>query len=112
MYTSTISDQTDCTRTLACYDDAGPLAGVLSHNDIVSEFDNRMTNILQQSLSGKRPIHFMLTAVSDEAEYINGVLTYILRFIGCLINRQKAVVNVMSIRPFFDVVVPEEEPLS
>ncbi|CAI2199253.1 371_t:CDS:1, partial [Funneliformis geosporum] len=46
----------------------------------------------------------MPTAVSDEAEYINGVSTYILRVSGCLINGQKAIVNVMGIKPFFDVV--------
>ena len=71
-----------------------------------------MTTILQQCLSNKQPVHFMPTAVSDEAEYINGVSTYILRVSGCLINGQKAVVNVMGIRPFFDVMVPEEVPLS
>ncbi|CAG8766468.1 14968_t:CDS:2, partial [Rhizophagus irregularis] len=62
---------------------------VLSRNDIVAEFDNGMTTILQQRLSDKQPIHFMPTAVSDEAEYINGVSTYIL-----------------------PVVVPEKTPLS
>ncbi|RIA82407.1 hypothetical protein C1645_743796 [Glomus cerebriforme] len=54
----------------------------------------------------------MPTAVSDEAEYINGVSTYILRITGCLINGQKAIMNVMGIKPFFDIVVPEEIPLS
>src|SRR5581483_6277873 len=83
-----------------------------SRNDIVSEFDNGMTAVLQQRLSDKQPIYFMPTAVSDEAEYINGVSTYILRITGTLINGQKAVVKVMGIKPFFDVVVPEEIPLS
>ncbi|POG72664.1 hypothetical protein GLOIN_2v1477576 [Rhizophagus irregularis DAOM 181602=DAOM 197198] len=61
MYTSTISDQTDRTGTLVCYDGAGLLAGIPSRNNIVAEFDNGITTIFQQSLSGKQPIHFMPT---------------------------------------------------
>jgi DNA polymerase elongation subunit (family B) len=114
MHTPTIFDQTDRSGTAPAlrYDGAGPLTSVPSRNDIVSEFDNGMTAVLQQRLSDKQPIHFMPTAVSDEAEYINGLFTYILRITGCLINGQKAIVNVMDIKPFFDVVVPEEIPLS
>ena len=66
-----------------------------------------MTAILQQSLSGKQPIHFMPTDVSDEAEYINGVSTYILRITSSLINEQKAVVKITGIRLFFDAEVLE-----
>jgi DNA polymerase elongation subunit (family B) len=78
----------------------------------VAEYDNGMTDILQQSLSGKQAIHFMPTDVSDVAEYINGVSTYILRISGTLINGQKAIVNVTGIRPFFDAEVPENYTLS
>ncbi|CAB5190929.1 unnamed protein product [Rhizophagus irregularis] len=85
MHTSTISDQT-VRGTLACYNGAGLLAGIPSHNDIVAEFDNGMTTILQQSLSGKQPIHFMPTEVSDDIE---GYSSYILRITGSLINGQK-----------------------
>ena len=70
-----------------------------------------MSDILQQCLSNKQPVYFIPTSVSDKAEYINGMFTYILRVSGCLINGQKAVVNIMGIRPFFDVIVPEEVPL-
>ena len=54
MLTSTIFDQTDRTGTgpLARYDGAGSLANIPLRNDIVAEFDNGMTAILQQSLSG------------------------------------------------------------
>src|SRR5438045_3583592 len=108
MHTSTISDQTDRTGTLARYDGAGPLTGIPSRNDIVAEFDNGMTAILQQSLSGKQSIHFMPTEVSDDtSEYVNGVFSYILRITGTLINGQKAVVKITGIRPFFDAEVPE-----
>src|SRR5215216_3340816 len=50
----------------------------------------------------------MPTAVSDEAEYINKESTYIMRVSSCLINRQKAIVNVMGIKPFFNVIVIHE----
>ncbi|CAB4407083.1 unnamed protein product [Rhizophagus irregularis] len=113
IHTLTISDQTDRTgtRTPVRYDSAGSLAGILSRNDIVTEYDNGVTAILQQFLSNKQTVHFMPTAISNEAEYINGVSTYILRVSGYLINRQKAIVNVMDIKSFFDVIVPEEIPL-
>ena len=75
----------------------------------MAEFDNGMTAIFQQSLSGKQPIHFMPTEVSDNIE---GYSSYILHIAGTLINRQKAVVNITGIKPFFDVVVPEEMSLS
>ncbi|RIA92509.1 hypothetical protein C1645_820651 [Glomus cerebriforme] len=99
MHTSTISDQTDCTGTTPAlrYDDVSPLAGVPSCNEIIAEYDNGMTAILQQSLSGKQPIHFMSTEVSDDTKYINGVSTYILCITGSLINGQKAVVNITAV---------------
>ncbi|CAB4388593.1 unnamed protein product [Rhizophagus irregularis] len=103
MHTSTISDQT-VQGTLARYNGTGLLAGIPSRNDIVAEFDNGMTTIFQQSLSGKQPIHFMPTEVSDDIE---GYSSYILRITGSLINGQKVVVNITGIRPFFDVEVPE-----
>src|SRR5262249_51755842 len=115
MHTPTNFDQTDRSGTAPAlrYDGAGPLTGIPSRNDIVAEFDNGMTAILQQSLSGKQPIHFMPTEVSDDtSEYVNGISSYILRITGTLINGQKAVVKITGIKPFFDVEVPEEMPLS
>ena len=60
MHTPTNFDQTDRTGTAPAlrYDSAGPLVGIPSRNDIVAEFDNEMTIILQQSLSGKQPHTF------------------------------------------------------
>ncbi|GBB95091.1 hypothetical protein RclHR1_24740002 [Rhizophagus clarus] len=114
MHTSTISDQTDCTGTspVLHYDGAGPIASIPSHNEIVAEYDNRMTAILQQSISGKQPIHFMPTEVSDDTKYVNGVSSYILRITSSLINGQKAIVNITGIKPFFDVEVPEKMSIS
>ena len=111
MHTPTIFDQTDRFKTTR-YDGASPLAGIPSRNDIVAEFDNGMTTILQQSLSGKQTIYFMPTEVSDDTKYVNGLSTYILRITSSLINGQKAVMNIAGIRPFFDIEVPEEMSLS
>ena len=71
MHTPTIFDQTDRTGTARAlrYDGAGPVAGVPSRNEIVAEYDNGMTAILQQSLSSKQTIHFMPTEVSDDTKY-------------------------------------------
>ncbi|CAG8658472.1 4301_t:CDS:1 [Paraglomus brasilianum] len=88
------------------------LAGIPTRNDIISECDNGLTAILQQNLSDKKPIHFMPNDVSDATEYINRVSTYILRIYGTLINGQKARVDITGIKPFFDVVVPDGEPLA
>src|SRR6266498_6009420 len=111
MYILTISDQTDC-RILTCYDDVGLLASIPSRNKIIAEHGNRMSDILQQYLSNKQLMHFIPTAVSNKTEYINKMSTYILHISGCLINGQKTVINIMSIRLFFDIIVLEEVPLS
>src|SRR2546430_16424031 len=109
MHTTSISDQTDRTGPLVRYNSTKFLASISSHNDIVAEFNNGITAILQQSLFSKQPIHFMPTEVSDDIEEYS---SYILRIASTLINRQKVVVNITGIKPFFDVVVPEEMPLS
>ncbi|CAG8450114.1 15833_t:CDS:2 [Cetraspora pellucida] len=54
----------------------------------------------------------MPTEVSDDTKYVNGISTYILHITGFLINRQKAVMNITDIKPFFDVKVPKEMLLS
>ncbi|PKC59830.1 DNA/RNA polymerase [Rhizophagus irregularis] len=61
MHTPTNFDQTVHSGPRAHYNNAGPLAGIPSRNDIMAEFDNGMTAILQQCLSNKQPIHFMPT---------------------------------------------------
>ncbi|GBB88035.1 hypothetical protein RclHR1_14570004 [Rhizophagus clarus] len=113
MHTPTTSNQKHRTGLLIYYNSTGLLTGIPSRNDIMAEFDNGMTVILQQSLSDKQPIHFMLTEVSDNtSEYVNGISSYILHITGTLINGQKAVIKITGIKLFFDVEVPEEMPLS
>ena len=99
MRTPTTSNQTDHTGTgpLVYYNNTNPLAGIPSRNDIVAEFDNGKTAILQQSLSDKQAIYFIPTEVSDDTKYVNGLSTYILCITGSLINGQKAVVNIIGI---------------
>ncbi|CAG8712884.1 10798_t:CDS:1, partial [Scutellospora calospora] len=41
------------------------LAGILSRSDIISECDNGLTAILQQSLYEKKPIYFMPNDVEN-----------------------------------------------
>ncbi|CAG8586616.1 7402_t:CDS:2 [Cetraspora pellucida] len=88
------------------------LARIPTRNDIISECDNGLTAILQQNLPNKQPIYFIPNDVSDATEYINKVSTYILRIYGTLINGQKARVDITGIKPFFDVAMPDNEPLS
>jgi DNA polymerase elongation subunit (family B) len=107
MHTPTTSNQSRGTGPRAHYNNTSFLASIPSRNDIVAEFDNGMTTILQQSLSGKQPIHFMPMEVSDDTKFENGFSTYILRITGSLINGQKAIVNITGIRPFFDAKVSE-----
>jgi len=96
MHTTTIFGQTN-RRTLAHYVSTEFLASIPSRNKIIAEYDNGMIAILQQSISGKQPIHFMSTEVSNNTKYINGISTYILRITSSLINGQKAVVNITGI---------------
>ena len=55
MHITFISDQTDLAgiSPALCYDSTGFLANILSHNEIMAEYDNGMTAILQQSLFSK-----------------------------------------------------------
>ena len=109
MYTPTNFDQTDHrTGPLTRYDSIGSVAGILSHNNIMAEYDNGMTAIFQQCLSNK---HFMPTEVSDDTKYVKGVSSYILHIASILINGQKAVINITGIKPFFNVIVSEEMTL-
>ncbi|RHZ87185.1 hypothetical protein Glove_40g158 [Diversispora epigaea] len=88
------------------------LFGIPTSNNFISECDKGLTAILQQSLSNKQPIHFMPIDVSDATEYVNGISSYILRIYGRLINGQKARVDIIGIKPFFDVTVPDGESLA
>ncbi|RHZ80864.1 hypothetical protein Glove_131g75 [Diversispora epigaea] len=85
---------------------------VPTHSDIISKCNNGLTAILQRNLSDKQPMRFMPNDVRDAIEYINGISTYILRIYDTLINGQKVRVDITSIKPFFDIVVPGRKQLT
>ncbi|CAB4480535.1 unnamed protein product [Rhizophagus irregularis] len=93
MHTPTSFDQTDRSGTTPAlrYDDTGPLAGVPSRNEIVAEYDNGMTAILQQSLSDKQPIHFMPTELFFDVEVPEemSLSTFKTRLVNILSNTLK-----------------------
>src|SRR5437763_16954136 len=91
------------------YDGGETLVGIPTRNDIISECDNGLTAILQRSLYDKQPIYFMPNDVSDATEYVKNVSTYILRIHGTLINVQKARVDIIGFKAFFDVLVPDNK---
>jgi len=68
-----------------------------------------MIAILQQSL---QLIYFIPIEVNNNIKYVNGVFIYILHITSSLINKQKAVINIIDIKSFFNVEIPEEMLLS
>ncbi|CAB4377740.1 unnamed protein product [Rhizophagus irregularis] len=85
------------------------LNGVPTRDDIVAENDEGLTAILEDALSKRQDIPFMAVDVEESTEFINGNACYILRLYGPLINGQKAVVSIMGIQVFFDILIPDEE---
>jgi hypothetical protein len=89
------------------------LSGILTRDDIVAENDDPegsgLTAILEDALSSCQEIPFMAIDNEGSSEKINGKYCYVLRLYGSLINGQKAVVTLLGIRVFFDVLVPDGE---
>jgi len=53
----------------------------------------------------------MAIDIEESTEFINSKARYILRLYGPLINGQKAVVSIMGIQVFFDILIPDEESI-
>jgi hypothetical protein len=89
------------------------LSGIPTRDDIVAENDDPegsgLTAILEDALSSYQEIPFMAIDNEGSSEKINGKYCYVLRLYGSLINGQKAVVTLLGIRVFFDVLVPDGE---
>jgi hypothetical protein len=66
-----------------------------------------LTAILADALSGCQEIPFMAIDNEGSSEKINGKYCYVLRLYGTLINSQKAVVTLLGIWVFFNVLVPD-----
>ncbi len=56
-------------------------------------------------------IPFMAIDIEESTEFINSKARYILRLYGPLINGQKAVVSIMGIQVFFDILIPDEKSI-
>ncbi len=82
-----------------------------SRDDIVAENDEGLTAILEDALSKQQDIPFMAIDIEESTEFINGKARYVLRLYGPLINGQKAVVSIMGIRVFFDILIPDKESI-
>src|SRR6266540_388414 len=53
----------------------------------------------------------MAIDIEKSTEFINGKARYVLRLYSSLINGQKAVVSIMGIRVFFDILILDEESI-
>ncbi|CAB4393907.1 unnamed protein product [Rhizophagus irregularis] len=85
------------------------LTGISTRDDIVAENDDPeslgLTAILVDALSSYQEIPFMAIDNEGSSEKINGKYCYVLRLYGSLINGQNAVVTLLGIQVFFDVLV-------
>ncbi|RGB29400.1 hypothetical protein C1646_766634, partial [Rhizophagus diaphanus] len=85
------------------------LSDIPTRNNIVAENDERLTAILEDALFNCQEIPFMATDNEGSSQKINGKYCYVLRLYGSLINGQKAIVTLLGIQVFFDVLVPDGE---
>ncbi|CAI2201956.1 18368_t:CDS:1, partial [Funneliformis geosporum] len=85
------------------------LSDIQTLNDIVAGNDEGLTPILENALSKRQDIPFMTIENEGSTERINGTYRYVLRLYGHLINGQKALVTLIDIQVFFDILVPDGE---
>ncbi|PKY59825.1 ribonuclease H-like protein [Rhizophagus irregularis] len=89
------------------------LTGIPTRDDIVAENDDPegsgLTAILDDARSSCQEIPFMAIDNEGSLKKINGKYCYVLRLYGSLINGQKAVVTLLGIQVFFDVLVSDGE---
>ncbi|RIB22902.1 hypothetical protein C2G38_2033212 [Gigaspora rosea] len=85
------------------------LMGIPTRDDLVTENNEGLMAILEDALSKHQDILFMAIDVEESTEFTNGQAWYVLRLYGPLINGQKAVVSIMGIQVFFDILIPEDE---
>src|SRR6266542_2004979 len=80
---------------------------ITSRDDIVTENDEGLTAILEDALSKQQDIPFMAIDIEEFTEFINGKARYVLCLYSPIINGQKAVVSIMGIRVFFDILISD-----
>src|SRR3954453_8155596 len=88
------------------YSDENYLMGIPSRDELAMRNDEGSTSILKDEIANHRDIPFMPVDIEESKEYIYGTPQYILRLYGYLVNGQKAVVTIISIKVFFDIRVP------
>ncbi|CAB5210402.1 unnamed protein product [Rhizophagus irregularis] len=85
------------------------LTDIPTLDDIVAGNDEGLTSNLNDALSSCEKIPFMAIKNEGSTERINGTYRYVLRLYGHLINGQKALVTLVGIQVFFDILVPDGE---
>ena len=83
------------------------LIGIQNCDKYAIENNERLTSTLNDKIANHQDIPFMPADVKEAKEYINQISHYILRLYRYLINGQKAVVTITSIKVFFDIHVPD-----
>ena len=78
-------------------------------DDIVVKNDEELTAILDDALSSCQKIPFMAIDSEGSSEKIKGMYRYVLRLYGRLINGQMALVTLIGIYVFFDILIPDGE---
>ncbi len=81
--------------------------GIPTHDELVAKNDEGSTSILKDEIANHQDIPFMPIDIEESKEYINQIPYYILYLYRYLINGQKAVVTITSIKIFFDIRVPD-----
>ncbi|POG82468.1 hypothetical protein GLOIN_2v1761861 [Rhizophagus irregularis DAOM 181602=DAOM 197198] len=85
------------------------LTDIPTLDDIVAGNDEGLTSNLNDALSSCEKIPFMAIDSEGSTEKIKGMYRYVLRLYGRLINGQKALVTLIGIQVFFDILVPDRE---
>ena len=85
------------------------LSSIPTLDDIVAENDEGLIAILDDALSSCQKIPFMAIDSEGSSEKIKGMYRYVLRLYGRLINGQMALVTLIGIQVFFDILIPDGE---
>ena len=85
------------------------LSSIPTLDDIVAKNDEGLTAILDDALSSCQKISFMAIDSEGSSEKIKGMYRYVLRLYGRLINGQMALVTLIGIQVFFDILIPDGE---
>ncbi|GBC01347.1 hypothetical protein RclHR1_04150011 [Rhizophagus clarus] len=87
------------------YESENYLSGLPTRDELVARNDGGSTSTLNDEIANYQDIPFMPVDVGEAKEYFNQIPYYILRLYGYLVNGQKAVVAITSIKVFFNICV-------